>query len=254
MFPSDLPRASRSRRSGNEYFQWKYPIGASAGLVKQNISSVNIGMRKPTKRTKPEPKPYHHGDLKSAVLTAAEKILETEGVDALTLRAVSRMVGVSHTAPKNHFGDLEGLLSELAAVGYRRFGAALSGAIERASDGPRQQLKAMGLAYVAFARKYPGLFMLMYRSDRLDMNSPSLRGAIEDTRQSLKNATASIAPASPLPPLQLAARATASWALVHGFAMLLLDGRLRHTLASLPGQPDANTLLEAVLDVTRVND
>ena len=94
-------------------------------------------MQKPATRAKakaePELKPYHHGDLKSAVLAAAEKILETEGVDALTLRAVARMVGVSHTAPKNHFGDLEGLLSELAAVGYRRFGAALSG-----GDGERR--------------------------------------------------------------------------------------------------------------------
>ena len=139
-------------------------------------------------KAKPELKPYHHGDLKSAVLAAAEKILETEGVDALTLRAVARMVGVSHTAPKNHFGDLEGLLSELATVGYRRFGAALSGAMESAGADPRQRLRAMGLAYVAFARAYPNLFILMYRSDRLDMNSPSLRDAIESTRQSLKNA------------------------------------------------------------------
>jgi AcrR family transcriptional regulator len=202
----------------------------------------------------PPPKPYHHGDLKPAVLAAAEKILETEGVEALTLRAVARMVGVSHTAPKNHFGDLEGLLSELAAVGYRRFGAALSGAMDAAGADPRQRLRAMGLAYVAFARKYPGLFVLMYRSDRLDMNSPSLREAIEDTRESLKKATTSASPAKPQPPLQLAARATASWALVHGFAMLLLDGRLRHTLALLPGKADASVLLEAVLDVTRVND
>ena len=94
----------------------------------------------------------------------------------------------------------------------------------------------------------------MYRGDRLDMNLPCLRDAIEDTRQSLRNATTSVAPAVPLAPLQLAARATASWALVHGFAMLLLDGRLRHTLASLPDEVDANTLLEAVLDATRVND
>jgi AcrR family transcriptional regulator len=213
-------------------------------------------MRKSTSRpkAKPGPKPYHHGDLKSAVLAAAEKILEAEGVDALTLRAVARMVGVSHTAPKNHFGDIEGLFSELAAVGYRRFGAALSRAMESGGADPRQRMRAMGLAYVAFARAHPGLFLLMYRGDRLDMNSPSLRDAIEDTRQSLKNATTSVASTVPLPPLQLAARATASWALVHGFAMLLLDGRLRHTLSTLPGSPDANTLLEAVLDVTRVND
>ena len=208
----------------------------------------------PTRRAKTEARPYHHGDLKPAVLDAAENILEMEGVDALTLRAVARMVGVSHTAPKNHFGDLEGLLSELAAVGYRRFGAALSGAMDGAGTDPRRRMKAMGLAYVAFARAHPNLFLLMYRGDRLDVNLPSLRDAIEATRQSLKNATTSVAPAVPLAPLQLAARATASWALVHGFAMLLLDGRLRHTLASLPDEVDANTLLEAVLDATRVND
>jgi len=90
-------------------------------------------------KAKPSPKPYHHGDLKPAVLAAAEKILETEGVDALTLRAVARMVGVSHTAPKNHFGDLEGLLSELAAVGYGRFGAALLAAMESAGADPRRR-------------------------------------------------------------------------------------------------------------------
>lgn len=213
-------------------------------------------MRKPAPRPKAKapPKPYHHGDLKPAVLAAAEKIVESEGVDALTLRAVARLVGVSHTAPKNHFGDLGGLLSELAAVGYRRFGAALSAAMERAGADPRQRMKAMGLAYVAFARAYPGMFLLMYRSDRLDMNSSSLREAIEDTRQSLRDATTSVASAVPLPPLQLAARAIASWALVHGFAMLLLDGRLRHTLSSLPGRPDVDALLEAVLDVIKVSD
>src|SRR6185312_11305490 len=104
-------------------------------------------MRKPVPRSKAKapPKPYHHGDLKPALLAAAEKILETEGVDALTLRALTRVVGVSHTAPKNHFGDLEGLFSELAAVGYRRFGAALTAAMESAGADPRQRLRAMGL-------------------------------------------------------------------------------------------------------------
>lgn len=200
---------------------------------------------------KPAPRAYHHGDLRAAALQAAERILEKEGVDALTLRAVARAVGVSHTAPKNHFGDLQGLLSELAAVGYRRYGAALVSAMEAAGDEPRLRMRAMGRAYVAFARAHPGLFVLMYRGERLDMARASLREAIEGTRQALRDATLSVT--SDAPPLQLAARATASWALVHGFAMLLLDGRLRHTLASLPKGTDADALLEAVLDVTRVD-
>jgi len=206
-------------------------------------------MKKPAPRARP--RSYHHGDLRAAALQAAEKILETEGVDALTLRAVARAVGVSHTAPKNHFGDLQGLLSELAAVGYRRSGAALVRAMEAAGADPRLRMRAMGRAYVAFACAHPGLFVLMYRGERLDMTRASLREAIEGTRQALRDATLSVA--SDAPPLQLAARATASWALVHGFAMLLLDGRLRHTLAMLPKGTNADALLEAVLDVTRMD-
>jgi AcrR family transcriptional regulator len=206
-------------------------------------------MKKPAIRARP--RSYHHGDLRIAALKAAEKILEAEGVDALTLRAVARAVGVSHTAPKNHFGDLQGLLSELAAVGYRRYGDALLSAMEAAGSDPRVRLRAMGRAYVAFARAHPGLFVLMYRGERLDMTRASLREAIEGTRQALRAATMSVA--SDAPPLRLAARATASWALVHGFAMLLLDGRLQHTLAMLPAGTKPDDLLEAVLDVTRTD-
>jgi AcrR family transcriptional regulator len=194
---------------------------------------------------------YHHGDLKSAVLLAAEKLLERDGLQQLTLRAVARAVGVSHTAPKNHFGDLMGLLSELAAVGHARFGAALAEAVNAASGDARDRMRAMGRAYVAFARAHPKLFFLMFHAERLDIKRPSLAAAIEESRQALRVAVISTAPAKPLQPIELAARATASWALVHGFAMLLLDGRLKNTMASLPGV-DVDTFLEAVLDVTRV--
>jgi hypothetical protein len=91
----------------------------------------------------------------------------------------------------------------------------------------------------------------MFHAERLDIKRPSLAAAIEESRQALRVAVISTAPAKPLQPIELAARATASWALVHGFAMLLLDGRLKNTMASLPGV-DVDTFLEAVLDVTRV--
>ena len=208
-----------------------------------------MGMKKPASRA--TPRPYHHGDLRTAVLAAAEAIIEREGIDALTLRAVARAVGVSHTAPKNHFGDLEGLLSELAAVGYRRYGETLAAAMDDAGVDPRARLRAMGRAYVGFARQQPGLFLLMFRSERLDMTRPALREAMEAARRRCDRGQSS-ATVKASTPLQAAARATASWSLVHGFAMLLLDGRLKNTLASLPDGADADTLLEAILDVTRL--
>src|SRR5947207_13010795 len=70
---------------------------------------------------------YHHGDLHDALLKAAETVLERDGVQGLTLRAAAREAGVSHAAPTHHFGDMTGLLSALAAVGFRRFAAALRG-------------------------------------------------------------------------------------------------------------------------------
>ncbi len=196
---------------------------------------------------------YHHGDLKSAALLAAEKILERDGLQAVTLRAVARAVGVSHTAPKNHFGDLMGLLSELAAVGYLKFAAALAAAVNSTAGDARDRLRAMGSAYVAFARAHPNLFLLMFHSERLDMKRPSLLAAIDESRQSLRTAVIASAEAKPMSPIEVAARATGSWSLVHGLSLLLLDGRLKNTMASLPGV-DVETFLEAGLDVARVGD
>src|SRR5262252_4364083 len=79
--------------------------------------------------------PYHHGSLREAMLEASERILERDGITGLTLRAAAREAGVSHAAPKNHFGDIRGLLSELAAAGFARFGAALVAQVRE--DAPR---------------------------------------------------------------------------------------------------------------------
>jgi AcrR family transcriptional regulator len=196
---------------------------------------------------------YHHGDLKSVVLLAAEKILEREGLQAVTLREVARTVGVSHTAPKNHFGDLTGLLTELAAVGYEKFAAALAVAVNSTSGNASGRLRAMGSAYVAFARAHPKLFLLMFHSERLDMKRPSLLAAIDESCQSLRTAVIAAAEADPMKPVQVTAKATASWALVHGLAMLLLDGRLNNTIASLP-DVGVETFLEAVLDAASASD
>ncbi|MBV9561927.1 MAG: helix-turn-helix transcriptional regulator, partial [Bradyrhizobium sp.] len=81
------------------------------------------------KRARPAPRdarsgetaPYHHGALRDALLEAAEQVLERDGLAGLTLRAVAREAGVSHAAPTHHFGDVTGLVSELAAIGFRKF-------------------------------------------------------------------------------------------------------------------------------------
>src|SRR5215210_6599564 len=87
--------------------------------------------------------PYHHGALRDGLLEAAERVLERDGLGGLTLRAVAREAGVSHAAPTHHFGDLTGMLSELAAIGFRRFNEAM--AVAGSGDGTGVQ-KAMARA------------------------------------------------------------------------------------------------------------
>jgi AcrR family transcriptional regulator len=181
------------------------------------------------------------------MLQASERILEREGIQGLTVRAAAREAGVSHAAPKNHFGDLSGLLSDLAAVGFERFVAMMRENVSESSS-PAQRMEAIGHGYVRFARKHPGLFLLMFRSERLDLARPGLRAAMEAASQVLSGAVAEsrgekVETALTLPQ---AAQIAAAWSLVHGFAMLLIDGRLKTLLARLPPGADEMKLLGAI--------
>src|SRR3954453_18003453 len=134
-----------------------------------------VASKRPTarKRRPVEQARYHHGALQEALLTAAEKVLERDGLQGLTLRAVAREAGVSHAAPTHHFGDLSGLLSELAAIGFRQFNAAMAAA-DCSGPSPLEKAMARAKGYVAYARAHPGMYGLMFRTERLDMTRPSL--------------------------------------------------------------------------------
>jgi AcrR family transcriptional regulator len=210
--------------------------------VKATTSKPGRKVRKPKR-----PETYHHGSLREALLQAAERILERDGIQGLTLRAAAREAGVSHAAPMNHFGDMTGLLSDLAAVGFERFVAAMTANV-RDNGSPAARMQFIGHGYVQFARAHPGLFLLMFRGERLDMSRPALRAAVDASISVLSGAVGARRNESVEAGLTLpqAAHIVAAWSLVHGFAMLLLDGRLRPLLARLPAGVDATTLLDAI--------
>ena len=210
-------------------------------------------MAKSTKSPALETQPtrYHHGALKPALLAAAEKILKRDGIEGLTLRAAAREAGVSHAAPKNHFDDVRGLLSELAAVGFRRFREAMQAEVA-AQKGTLEPLDAIGIGYVTFAKENPELFTLMFRGERLDFERPALRDANRAAFTMFAGLAAGAAPASganaPGLTLGQAAQIAAKWSLVHGFACLMLDGRLTPLLkATAAGAIDELALIQAII-------
>jgi AcrR family transcriptional regulator len=176
------------------------------------------------------PAPYHHGDLPQAILVAAEAVLKRDGIAGLGLRAIAREAGVSHTAPKHHFGDTAGILGELAAVGFRRLGDTMLEARAGGTDARARRL-AIGYAYVRFAAENPALFGLMFRNEKLDMKNASLAAAMRATMRVMASTLGEeVAPAEGKEQLALThtdgVRITAAWAYVHGLATLLIDQRL----------------------------
>ncbi|MCK1704321.1 TetR/AcrR family transcriptional regulator [Bradyrhizobium sp. 146] len=193
--------------------------------------------------------PYHHGALREALLQAAERVLERDGLAGLTLRAVAREAGVSHAAPTHHFGDLTGLLSELAAVGFRQFNAAMASSSDTATT-PLEHALARPKAYVAYAQAHPGMYGIMFRTERLDYSRPSLHEAAEASFAGLANAVGMMRQEQirgDALTLNQGAAIARAWSMVHGFTMLLLDGRLEGILGRLPEGTTPERLLEAML-------
>lgn len=171
---------------------------------------------------------YHHGQLRQALIEAAEAILAESGVDALTLRAAARHAGVSPAAPAHHFGSLQGLLTEVAILGFEALAAELEAGNARGGADPAARLREQGLGYVRFALAHPGRFLLMFRKELLDREQPRLKAAGARAFALLAEVVRAVRGLGTAPPLAGEDRAflLLAWSTVHGFAHLALEGQL----------------------------
>jgi AcrR family transcriptional regulator len=161
---------------------------------------------------------YHHGDLRAALVRAAMELLEESGETALSLRAVARRAGVSPAAPYRHYADREALVSAVAAVGYRELAERLAAA--HPSPSTPDQLARVAVAYVQFALERPALFRIMFGEpcDRDNDERVAATAAVSLYVRGIVERA--------FPDADAEALATAIWALVHGLALLHLDGKL----------------------------
>jgi AcrR family transcriptional regulator len=107
-------------------------------------------------------RPYHHGNLRTALLAQAERTVRERGVQDLSLRELAREIGVSHGAPRRHFPDRQALLDALAEAGFARLGAELRSAVDGAGEDFQARLRATAAAYVRFATRDAALLELMF--------------------------------------------------------------------------------------------
>jgi AcrR family transcriptional regulator len=174
-------------------------------------------------------RPYHHGNLPRALLDAAIQAILEVGPAAVSLRDLARRAGVSHAAPAHHFGDKAGLLTAVAADGFRRLAATLGETYQATGS-----FLELGVAYVRFAVTHRAHFEVMFRPELYHTDDPELIQAREQARSLLYPPAAE---AANRPDGDDALRAgVAAWSLVHGLATLWLNQNLPPELGEDPEQ------------------
>jgi AcrR family transcriptional regulator len=175
--------------------------------------------------------PYHHGDLKNALIQAGVEILAEEGVAGLSLRKVAKQAGVSHAAPYAHFADKQALIAAISTEGFKELSARIETVRLALMDNPSALLVEVGWAYVQFALNDPDRFKLMFSSvlekekeypDFVEIsrqNFEQLVSVVETCQQ------AGVLTAGPSDVV-----AVSVWSAVHGFVSLLLEGQIPHTV------------------------
>lgn len=192
-------------------------------------------------------RPYHHGDLRRAVIETALDMLREEKGWQFTLREVARRAGVSHAAPYKHFPDKAALLAEIAMIGFDRLGESLSAAKPKAPKTLRDEIIPITRAYLAFGIDNPALYRLMFsageeKAAEMHLNERAL-AVFDVALEILRRGQA----AGSIRKRPIKGQAAAWWGLIHGMTMLAIEGLLvPEKVGSAPLDAAMSTLVEGL--------
>ena len=184
-------------------------------------------MARSTRAARKPDRPYHHGNLRRGLLDEALATIRTHGIDGLTLREIGARLGVSRTALYRHFADKRALLAAVATEGFRMLREQLLTAWEQGGRSPTA-FEAMGVAYVRFAAANPAHYRVMF-GGFVDPNAcdPELATEAAGAFQALVDALVMLQRAAIVRGDDSVLMARYVWSVVHGVAMLAIDGQLR---------------------------
>jgi AcrR family transcriptional regulator len=195
-------------------------------------------------------KPYHHGDLKNALINAGIAILARDGIEGLSLRKVALEAGVSHAAPYAHFADKQTLIAAIATDGHRKINARFTEVRDRHPGDPLRQLIETAWAYTEFGLEEPGHFKVTYSSAvTKERDYPDLADMIERNFEILHGLVERCQAKGVLLPGDPDLAVVGLWSIVHGFVSLLLEGQVSHNVANRYGTREM--LIACLSQVTR---
>ena len=184
--------------------------------------------RETSKSPTPPPRPYHHGDLRQHLVDVIRGLIETHGPDGFSVAEAARLAGVSSAAPYKHFKDRADILRAIVSDAMDRLSAAMR---EQADRHPRASLAAVaaiGLAYVDFARREPGVFRVMFGLTDAQQDDPELDAKGDACFGIVQRAVADYTQRDPTDP-EVAKLSYMLWTVVHGHAFLEIDSKTTHS-------------------------
>lgn len=189
-------------------------------------------------------KPYHHGDLQHEILCAARQLLEENSIASLSLRAVAKKVGVSHTAPYRHFKDKESLLAGIATIGFDELASQISEAVKLHPGDPAGQLQEAGYRYMKLVMDKPQCVQLMFgKVLPCDDTYPDLMASGDFAFDGLKDIIEQGQSLGVFKTGDVELMALTAWSTIHGFSQLFSTGHVEETISL---SVDIRTLTAAV--------
>jgi AcrR family transcriptional regulator len=195
-----------------------------------------------SKDERTEPRGYHHGNLKEALIRAALELIAQKGPAGFTFAEAARWAGVSPAAPYRHFRDRDELMANVALRGFQKFELVLARAWDEGRPDAFTALERLGKAYLEFARTEPAFYSAMFEAGIPPAMNPELREAGDRAFAVLRGAAERLCaqlPSKGRPPALMVALHV--WAMAHGIASLF--GRGDEAKRALP--MSAEELLEA---------
>ncbi|MBL4637602.1 MAG: TetR/AcrR family transcriptional regulator [Kofleriaceae bacterium] len=195
-----------------------------------------------------KPNSFHHGDLKRVLFDVAVSLLDQHGVSGVTIRAVAREAGVSHSAPVNHYKDRRALLTAIAQAQFEIILEDIESALLKTPTNQKDRVEVFADAMIKFGFRYPHRYQLLWRGDLIDHEDPQLLSAMDKIYDQLCD---EIDRAAPRAKVDRDTVAVALWSMVHGYIDMRLSGMFAPLDDKETGKPRHRAMLDLFLTVLK---
>lgn len=188
---------------------------------------------------------YHHGNLREQILQTAFELLDVEGIEAVGIRKIARLLNVAHSAPANHFKSKQALLVALATDSFRNLYSQIVQARSKETNGFRVAIHSFSNTILEFGLNYPNRYKLLWRSEYADDENSELGIVKENIYTQL---TAILSEQAKKKQLDVESQAIALWSLIHGYVLLRLDENLKDGYDEVTGVKRKIAIIDVLID------